>query len=607
MPKTDVLIAGSGSAGIFAATWLAIYGVPFTMLEQRPGPLKIGQADGVQVRTVEIYESFGLSEELLREGYHILEVCFWGVDEDDSNAKGGIKRKSRSMDTEKGLSHLPHVILNQARMNGLMLGKMESILKEQGRWKEGASNGIEYGWAVKGLEIDESKVDKPDAHCVKVTAEKDGHEEIWEAKYVLGCDGAHSTTRKALDIAMLGDTTDTVWGVMDIFPLTNFPDIRRKCTIHSNFGALVIIPREGGEMVRFYIQLPAGIQPKTVKLADLQCQSKKIFGPYAMEFADVFWWSAYSIGQRLASAFHAHNRVFLTGDACHTHSPKAGQGMNVSLQDGYNIGWKLGSVLTGLSPPSLIQTYVPERIKTAGDLIAFDKEFTELFNRKENYEGEFAEYFVKSGRYTAGFTAKYRDTMITQAVEPQESAAKAVTVGMRFPNAQAIRFCDCKAVQLQSVMKSDGRWRIVVFGGDLNQPEYRNRVQKLSKYLEAIARKHTPAPKHLDSVMKPILVMSSKFQDTKQELIPDYFWPPTGKYSIRDLHKSYVDDDHYNSGHGHAYKRYGVDADIGAVVIVRPDQYISKVATLDDVDGIASFFAGCMIEQLPKPETIARL
>lgn len=89
-----------------------------------------------------------------------------------------------------------------------------------------------------------------------------------------------------------------------------------------------------------------------------------------------------------------------------------------------------------------------------------------------------------------------------------------------------------------------------------------------------------------------------------------------------DLHKSYVDDDHYNSGHGHAYKRYGVDADIGAVVIVRPDQCkaflvlrengadqidISKVATLDDVDGIASFFAGCMIEQLPKPETIARL
>lgn len=186
MPKTDVLIVGSGSAGIFAATWLAIYNVPFTMLERRSGPLEIGQADGVQCRTVEIYESFGLSEDLTRDAYHILEVCFWGIDEDGSGkAKGGIKRKSRTLDTEKGLSHLPHVILNQARMNGLMLGKMENILKEKGQWKEGESNGIEYGWTVKGLDVDESKTKDRDAHCVKVTAEKEGKEEVWEAKYVL--------------------------------------------------------------------------------------------------------------------------------------------------------------------------------------------------------------------------------------------------------------------------------------------------------------------------------------------------------------------------------------------------------------------------------------
>lgn len=186
MPKTDVLIAGSGSAGIFAATWLAIYNIPFTILERRSGPLEIGQADGVQCRTVEIYESFGLSEELTREAYHILEVCFWGIDEDGSGKeKGGIKRKSRSIDTERGLSHLPHVILNQARMNGLMLGKMQSILKEKGKWEEGKANGIEYGWSVKGLDIDEAKKDAPNAYCVRVTAEKEGKEEVWEAKYVL--------------------------------------------------------------------------------------------------------------------------------------------------------------------------------------------------------------------------------------------------------------------------------------------------------------------------------------------------------------------------------------------------------------------------------------
>jgi phenol 2-monooxygenase len=181
MPKTEVLIAGSGSAGIFAATWLAIYNIPFTMLERRLGPLDVGQADGVQCRTVEIYESFGLAEDLVREAYHILEVCFWGNDDgDDGKGEAGIKRKSRTLDTEKGLSHLPHVILNQARVNGLMLNKMEAILKE----KNGKGK-IEYGWTTKNVQIDSATKDDPNAYPCKVTAEKDGKEETWEAKYVL--------------------------------------------------------------------------------------------------------------------------------------------------------------------------------------------------------------------------------------------------------------------------------------------------------------------------------------------------------------------------------------------------------------------------------------
>lgn len=171
--ETPVLIVGSGSAGIFAATWLARHGIPFTMLERRPGPMEIGQADGVQCRTVEIYESFGVSEELLRESYHILEVCFWG----DDGTPGGLVRKSRSIDTERGLSHMPHVILNQARMNKLMLGVMERFCEGEKR--------IEYGWEVKSVEVDEQGVSDPDTYCCRVVAEKDGREEVWRAKYVL--------------------------------------------------------------------------------------------------------------------------------------------------------------------------------------------------------------------------------------------------------------------------------------------------------------------------------------------------------------------------------------------------------------------------------------
>ncbi|KAF1966383.1 hypothetical protein BU23DRAFT_593204 [Bimuria novae-zelandiae CBS 107.79] len=580
--KTDVLICGSGSAGIFAGTWLAQYNIPFTMLERRPGPMEIGQADGVQCRTVEIYESFGLSEELLREAHHILEVCFWSDD-----GETGIVRKSRAMDTEKGLSHMPHVILNQARMNGLMLGKMGELA--------GGEKRIEYGWEIKRVEVDEKLVGDPESYCCKVVAEKDGSEEVWLAKYVLGCDGAHSTVRQSLGYRMVGDTTDTVWGVMDVYPQTNFPDIRRKCTLHSAHGSLLIIPREGGSLVRFYIQLPAGSRAKDIKLADLHAAAKKIFTPYRMEFADAFWWSAYTIGQRLADNFHKDYRVFLTGDACHTHSPKAGQGMNVSLQDGYNLGWKLGSVLRGISPPSLLRTYVLERTKTAADLIAFDRVLSKKFSSKEERPGEFAEYFVKSGRYMAGFTAQYEDSELTDAQGSRQELAKECLVGMRFPSAQVIRFCDCKAMQLQRLLQSNGRWRIVIFAGDINDEAHRRRLEKLANVLEPLARTFTLPSADIDSILEPIVILSSKFLETQQEQIPDYYWPVTGKWRMRDLHKVYVDDEHYNSGHGHAYEKYGVDPVVGAIVIVRPDQYVSKVTATDDFVGVERFFRGCFV------------
>ena len=170
--KVNVLICGSGSAGISTALFLTRFNIPCTVLERRRGPLQIGQADGVQCRTVEIFESFGISEELLMESYHVLEVAFWGPD-----GKGGIERQGRAADTMPGLSHMPHVILNQARMNSLMIGAI-------GRFS-GCTQGIEYGYEVKRVEVDGNRVADPDAYCVRVVAEKGGRQEVFEARYVL--------------------------------------------------------------------------------------------------------------------------------------------------------------------------------------------------------------------------------------------------------------------------------------------------------------------------------------------------------------------------------------------------------------------------------------
>ncbi|KAJ4581587.1 hypothetical protein HRR79_000607 [Exophiala dermatitidis] len=438
--------------------------------------MTMGQADGVQCRTVEVFESFGMSEDLLREAYHVLEVAFWAVNPNDPTGK--LYRTSRTADTQPGLSHQPHVILNQARINGLMLDKMRGI----------GAREVEYGYTVKSVAVDNGVDAAADYPCT-VIAEKNGKEERFRAKYVLGCDGAHSMVRKSLGYKMVGDTTDAVWGVMDVYPRTNFPDIRRKATIHSNAGTILVIPREGGWMVRFYIEFPTGTNVKDVKLEDLHEKARQVFSPFEMEIAETAWWSCYCIGQRLADHFTKDNRIFLTGDAFHTHSPKAGQGMNVSLQDGYNIGWKLGMILTGKALPSLLTTYNLERGKTAADLIDFDRWFTKLFSKKKSDASSssdwtpehFSEGFIKSGRYTAGLTAKYEDSPLTSSARSRQELAQGVVVGMRFPNAQVVRFCDAKAMPLVRALTADGRWRVIFFAGKIGDPNTLERLHKVSE------------------------------------------------------------------------------------------------------------------------------
>jgi phenol 2-monooxygenase len=170
---TDVLIAGSGSAGLCAALWLSRHRIPYRILERRPGHLQIGQADSVQCRTVEILESFGLAEDMLREAYHVLEVAFWSAVEE--GAGGAIRRTEVAADTEPGLSHLPHVILNQARVHELMIGEIE---------RAAGGLNVEYGCEVLGVAVD-GDVNDPQAYAVGVVAVKDGEERKYRAKYVL--------------------------------------------------------------------------------------------------------------------------------------------------------------------------------------------------------------------------------------------------------------------------------------------------------------------------------------------------------------------------------------------------------------------------------------
>ena len=168
METTDVLICGSGSAGLCAAAWLARCGINFIILDRREGPMERGQADGVQCRTVEVFESFGVVEELLRASYHLLEIAFWSL-----NQEKKLVRTNRSADTEPGLSHMPHVILNQALLNQILLDYMNRQSGQQ----------VAYGHTVKDIQIESAKSNAE--YPVLLHTEKDGHARSFRAKYAL--------------------------------------------------------------------------------------------------------------------------------------------------------------------------------------------------------------------------------------------------------------------------------------------------------------------------------------------------------------------------------------------------------------------------------------
>jgi len=138
----------------------------------------------------------------------------------------------------------------------------------------------------------------------------------------------------------------------------------------------------------------------------------------------------------------------------------------------------------------------------------------------------------------------------------------------------------------------------VIYAGDIQNEFAASRLKDLGDYLDSAegpVKTFSPSGSDIDSFIEPIVVISGKRVEIEQEQIPDYFWPVTGKWRMRDLHKVFVDDESYNSGHGRAYDFYGVDPKEGAVVVVRPDQYVAMVSAIENHQIVGEFFQGFAI------------
>ncbi len=610
--QIDVLIIGCGPAGLVLAGQLANFpDIRTVVIDRKDGPLEVGQADGIACRTVEMFEAFGLAHRLVNEGYWVNEVCFWRPDPDDHSK---ITRTGRIQDVEEGLSEMPHVIVNQARMLDYLLDHMRR-----------SASRLEpfYGLHASDVEIDTGGSSE---YPVTVTVarmqdlQETGETSTIRAKYVIGCDGSRSGTRTAIGRELAGDAMNQSWGVVDAFAVTDFPDIRLKCAIHSaNAGNILIIPREGGYMVRLYVALDnirdkEMLENRSVTPEKLAAVANRVLHPYTLDLKDVGWWAVYSIGQRLCDKFDdvpeaempdRLPRVFIAGDACHTHSAKAGQGMNVSMADTWNLGWKLAAVLRGTAKPELLHTYSEERQKIAKQLIDFDREFSTMFSAHPTASGvggdiegvdpeEFQQYFMTQGRFTAGVATRYAPSMITADAMFQH-LAEGFPVGMRFHSAPVVRLADAKPVHLGHVARADGAWRLYIFA-DRNDPTARNsHFRELCEFLESDTspiKRFTPKGADPDSVIDVRAIFQQAHRELAVETMPSVLLPKKGKFGLADYEKMFCPDPKAAD----IFELRSVVRETGCMVIVRPDQYVAQVLPLHGHEALADFFAEIMTD-----------
>lgn len=624
----DVLIVGCGPAGLVLAAQLAQFpDIRTAVVDWRDGPLQVGQADGVACRTVEMFEAFGLANRLVDEAYWVNEVAFWQPDSEDRTR---IVRAGRVQDVEDGLSEFPHVIVNQARMLAYLRDSME---------RSASRLRPLYGLRAVDVQIDPNATAD---HPVQVTLQHQvagtstGEISKVRATYVVGCDGARSSIRSAIGRQLVGDVTDQVWGVMDVLATTDFPDIRRKCVIQSaNRGNILIIPREGGYLVRVYVELSAvhdrellanraGIT--TELLADA---ANRILHPYTLKVKHSGWCSVYEIGQRLCDRFddvpadQASTRlphVFIAGDACHTHSAKAGQGMNVAMADAWNLGWKLAAVLGGTARPELLRTYTDERQAVARELIDFDREFSAMFSTRSEESipangatdnggkgyrqggsasggdepDQFQHYFVRQGRFTAGVATRYGPSMITG--EPTyQHLATGFPIGMRFHSAPVVRHADAKRIHLGHAARADGAWRLYIFADRADPGDQYSRARQLCAFLASVdspTTRFTPTGADPDTVIDTRAVFQQDHRELAVEVLPAVLLPRKGRFSLVDYEKVFCPD----PDAGDIFELRGIDRDAGCVVVVRPDQYVAHVLPLDEPGALAEFFAMSMVD-----------
>lgn len=348
-PNVDVLIVGAGPTGLVLALWLSKLGIPVRIIDKTAEPGTTSRAVGIAARTIELYRQVDLADALIDGGVKVPGVNFW--------ARGRRAAHLSLSRLGEGFTPFPFALVYpQDEHERLLIDRLASL-------------GVQVERRTELTKIEE-RGDGVDA----TLKNPDGSEETCHARYVAGCDGAHSTVRESLGIGFPGGTYSDLFYVADVD--AHGPAVNGEIHLeldNADFLALFPLKRQGHLRLIGSVSDDALSKKEEFGFADV---GQRVIEHMQLTIERVNWFSTYRVHHRVAATFRG-GRAFLVGDAAHIHSPVGGQGMNTGIGDAVNLSWKLAAVLKSSAPESVLDTYEVERIAFARKLVATtDRVFT---------------------------------------------------------------------------------------------------------------------------------------------------------------------------------------------------------------------------------------
>lgn len=400
---------------------------------------------------------------------------------------------------------------------------------------------------------------------------------IVKCRYLIGADGGKSFVRRTLNIPFDGTSTEDKWIRIDGVLETNHPKPRTYCAIESpTHGNVLWAPLDRGA-TRIGFAFTSARQKAYAEFTQEAAEKEAIEAvkPFSIHFKQVDWWTIYVVGQRIARSFFVHDCIFLVGDACHTHSSGAAQGMNTGIHDAVNLAWKLSLVLKGIAYPDLLNSYEAERLPNVQRLINYDRDISRLMTMQlpEGWKGNpdadpnevLGTVMAEAAGFSSGLGIFYEQDgylNVGTCTEDMASVSRTVQAGQRAPDVKLTKPGTWEGTRLLAQTPNFAGFYVLVFTGEVE-----GKRERLGEFVGAVGRAAWVSGGEVP--VSWITVVSGRGVSSAYEALGGMM--PFGRVF-------YDEDDS-------AVSRYGVDKEKGGMFVLRPDGWVGMVLALDGSAG----------------------